>query len=180
MKQWCALYVFLYSFECGISWFECFIMVSSCLWGVSDYVYMGSSCVFLMSLLIVPQPPMFVRVHFITRFTYTCHRMTLQWRHNGPDGVSNHQPYDCLLNRLFRRTSKKTSKLRVIGLCEGNSPVTGEFPAQRASNAENYSIWWRHHDMQPPMFVRVHFITRFTYTCHRMTLQWRHNGPDGV
>ena len=24
-------------------------------------------------------------------------------------------------------------------------PVTGEFPAQRASNAENISIWWRHH-----------------------------------
>ena len=30
-------------------------------------------------------------------------------------------------------------------LCEGNSPVTGEFPAERASNAENASIWWRHH-----------------------------------
>ena len=41
--------------------------------------------------------------------------------------------------------SKKTSKLRVTGLCEGNSPVTTEFPAQRASNAENISIWWRHH-----------------------------------
>ena len=35
---------------------------------------------------------------------------------------------------------KKTSKLRVIGLCAGNSPVTGEFPAQMASNAENVSI----------------------------------------
>ena len=44
-----------------------------------------------------------------------------------------------------RRRSKKTSKLRVTGLCVGNSPVTGEFPAQRASNAENVSIWWRHH-----------------------------------
>ena len=43
-----------------------------------------------------------------------------------------------------RRRSKKTSKLRVNGLCAGNSPVTGEFPAQRASNAENVSIWWRH------------------------------------
>ena len=40
---------------------------------------------------------------------------------------------------------KKTSKLRVTGLCAGNSSVTGEFPAQRASNAENVSIWWRHH-----------------------------------
>ena len=46
---------------------------------------------------------------------------------------------------LFRRKSKKTWKLRVTGLCEGNSPVTGEFPTQRASSAENVSIWWRHH-----------------------------------
>ena len=69
----------------------------------------------------------------------------LQWRHNGRDSVSNHQPHDCLLNRLFRRRSKKTSKLRVTGLCAGNSPGIGEFPAQMASNAENVSIWWRHH-----------------------------------
>ena len=43
--------------------------------------------------------------------------------------------------------SKKTSKLRVTGLCAGNSPGTGEFPAQGASNAENVSIWWRHRDL---------------------------------
>ena len=41
--------------------------------------------------------------------------------------------------------TKKTSKLHVHGLCVGNSRVTGEFPAQKASNAENVSIWWRHH-----------------------------------
>ena len=69
----------------------------------------------------------------------------LQWHHNGLEGVSHHHPHDCLLKRLFRRRSKKTSKLRDTGLSEGNSPVTGEFPAQRASNAENVSIWWRHH-----------------------------------
>ena len=69
---------------------------------------------------------------------------SLQWRHNERDSVSNHQPHDCLLNRLFRCRSKKTSKLRVTGLCEGNSPVTGEFPSQRASNADNISIWLRH------------------------------------
>ena len=70
---------------------------------------------------------------------------SLQCRHNWHDGVSNHQPHDCLLNRLFRRRSKKTSKLRVTGLCEGNLLVTREFPTQMASNAENVSIWWRHH-----------------------------------
>ena len=71
--------------------------------------------------------------------------LSLRWRHNEHDGVSNHQPHGCLLNRLFRRRLKKTSKLRVTGFCVGNSPGTGEFPAQRASYAENVPIWWRHH-----------------------------------
>ena len=80
-----------------------------------------------------------------------CHKtlrtMTLQWRHNDHNGVSNHHRLECLLNRVFRRKSKKTPKLRVTGFCEGSSPVTGEVPAQRASNAENVSIWLRHHDI---------------------------------
>ena len=69
----------------------------------------------------------------------------LRWRHNGHNSVSNHQPYDCLLKRLFRRISKKTSKLRVTVLYAGNSHGTGEFPVQMVSYAENVSIWWRHH-----------------------------------
>ena len=63
----------------------------------------------------------------------------------GCDGIPNHQPHNCSLNHLFRRRSKKTSKLCVTGLCAGNSPVTSEFPTQRFSNVENVSIWWRHH-----------------------------------
>ena len=58
--------------------------------------------------------------------------MSPQWHRN------DHQPHDCLLNRLFRRRSNKTSKLYVTGLCTWNSPVTGEFPAQRAGNAERF------------------------------------------
>ena len=81
----------------------------------------------------------------------TFQRNVLSWslrrRHNDHDGVSNHQPHHCLLNCLFGRRSKKTSKLRVTGLCAGNSPGTGEFPAKMASNVENISIWWRHHDI---------------------------------
>ena len=80
----------------------------------------------------------------------------LRWRHNGHDCVSNHQPRQCLHNRLFERRSKKTSKLRVTGLCVENSPGTGEFPAQMASNAENASIWWRHHAI---------IINRFPFPC---------------
>ena len=71
--------------------------------------------------------------------------IALQWRHNERDGVSNHQPHDFYSTVYSRRRSKKTSKLRVTGLCEGNSPMSGEFPAQRVNNAENVSIWWRHH-----------------------------------
>ena len=71
----------------------------------------------------------------IGHLTWNWNLRALQWRHNGRDGISNHQYHDCLLNYLFR--SKKISKLRVTGLCAGNSPVTGEFPTQMASNAEN-------------------------------------------
>ena len=48
----------------------------------------------------------------------------LQWRHNERNGVSNYRCLDCLVKRLFRHRS-----------LAANSPVTGEFPAQRTSNA---------------------------------------------
>ena len=70
----------------------------------------------------------------------------LQWRHNERDGVSNHRCLDYLLNGFLRHKSKKASKLCVTGLCEGNSPVTGEFSTQKSSNAENVSIGGRHHE----------------------------------
>ena len=80
--------------------------------------------------------------------------ITLQGRHNGRDSLSNLQPHDCF-NRLFRRRSNKTSKLCVTGFCAGNSPGTGEFPAQMASNVENVSIWWRHHETPRNASVRM-------------------------
>ena len=93
----------------------------------------------------------------------------------------NNQPHDCLLKLLFRRRSK-TSKLRVTGLCAGNSPVTGEFPAQRVSNAENASIWWRHHGKGFPlqsasnmrsvcMLLRHHYMSRMPYQRGRTSMQ---------
>ena len=68
----------------------------------------------------------------------------------------------------------------LLALCAGNSPVTGEFPAQRASIGENVSIWWRHHDtnlirliIQDPLTYIVLFkivittnITPQTFTMH--------------
>ena len=91
-------------------------------------------------------------------YNYACCWQPLRWRHNERDGVSNHQPNDCLRNHIFRRRSKKTLKLSVTGLCAGNSPVTGEFPAQMASIAENVSIWWRHHELT---FVYIYWFVSF-------------------
>ena len=86
---------------------------------------------------------------------------SLQWRHNEHNGISNHQPDACLLNHLFRCSSKETSKLRITGLCAGNSPVTVEFPAQRASNTENVSIGWRHHDdFNVPVYPCIQMSTQ--------------------
>ena len=73
----------------------------------------------------------------------------------------------CLLNRLFRSRWKITSKLRVTGFCAGNSPVTGEFPAQRVSNAENISIWWRHHDDLRQCWTMVNHVAPLS------THEWR-------
>ena len=69
----------------------------------------------------------------------------LQWRHNECDGISNHQRFDRLLNCLFRHRSKKTSKLYITVLCEGNPLVTDGIPSQRATNEENVFIWSHHH-----------------------------------
>ena len=69
----------------------------------------------------------------------SCERhFSLQWRHSERDDVSNQRRLDSLLKHLFRRRSKNTSKLCVIGLGEGNAAVTGGFPAQRASSAEMF------------------------------------------
>ena len=79
--------------------------------------------------------------------TFSLHFVTSQWRHHERDGVSNYLRLQCLLNCRFRCRSKKTTKLRVTGLCLGDSPGTGEFPTQKVSKAENVSIWWRHHEL---------------------------------
>ena len=89
-----------------------------------------------------------------------------QWRHNEHTGVSYHQPHDCLLTRLFRHRSKEASKLQVTDLCAGNSPATGEFPAQRTSNAKNVSILWRHNCvvLQPHVSLDVYPLW-LVYVC---------------
>ena len=73
----------------------------------------------------------------------------------------NHRLFDCLPNRLVRRRSQKTSKLRVTGLCEWYPPVTGGFSSQRATNAENVKIWWRQYG------------TKLCYTVEMLKIQYK-------
>ena len=142
--------------------------------GISVSVFMGLA-VWISTFIPEENGHHFCRRHFRKHFP-ECKSLPLQWRHNGHDGVSNHQHRHCLLNRLFRCRSKKASELLVTGLCAGNSPVTGEFPTQMASNAENVSIWWRHH----ADFTEVgkhcwsFFSTRedFNYLCHLNVMIW--------
>ena len=45
--------------------------------------------------------------------------ISLQWRHNGRDSVSNHQPHECLLNCLFRRRFKKNQSSASLAFVRG-------------------------------------------------------------
>ena len=104
-----------------------------------------------------------------------CHRQaeSLRWRNNERDGVPDHLPNECLLNRLFRRRSKKTSKLRVTGLCARNSLVTGEFHVQTASNAGNVAIWWRHRVTQPLFTMRTNAVSQdLKYRCYKIRFKF--------
>ena len=78
--------------------------------------------------------------------------------YNECDDVSNDRHLNCSLNHLFRHRSKKISKLNFTGLCEGTPPVTCGFPSQKVSNAENVSIWWRHHGC--PMTQNSRYMTK--------------------
>ena len=91
-----------------------------------------------------------------------------QRHHNKCHGVWNNRRLDCMLNRLFRRKSKKTPELRTTGLCGGNPPVIGGFPSQRTSNAANSSIWWCHHYLHVFLYTldSCKFGENCDYPCH--------------
>ena len=120
-----------------------FVVIGGLGWGVGGFPVAWTTCWYTNS---VSGKPSIVESLYNTDILNTNNRQpkarpwvwALQWRQNGRDRVSNHRRLGCLLNRLFRRRSKKTSKIRVTGLCEGNPPVTGGFPSQRAGHAEMF------------------------------------------
>ena len=91
----------------------------------------------------------------------------LQWRYNESDGVWNHQPCGCLSNRLFRHRSKKTSKLRVTGLCVGNYPVN--FPHKGPVARKIFSF---------DDVIMVYDIRVNTFPSGKADAQWWPNEPS--
>ena len=95
----------------------------------------------------------------ISTYTAVDTLKSLQWHHNERGGVSNHRGFDCLLNHLIKRRSKKTSKLRVTGLCEGIHRWPVKSPHKGPLTRKNVSIWWRHHDpLLSSMLARIMYI----------------------
>ena len=92
-------------------------------------------CIYAICILVIATYPFSThREHFIT-----VPLLWTWWRLKSPASQWFTQPF------FSGAGQRKHWQLRVTDVCEGNSPVTGEFPAQRTSNAENVSIWWRHH-----------------------------------
>ena len=84
----------------------------------------------------------------------------LTWRHNGHDGVSNHQPHDCLLNSFSGADQRKHQSSPSVAFVRGIHRGPANSIAQMASNVENVSIWWRHHgiDHLYTFADLIHFI----------------------
>ena len=100
-----------------------------------------------------------VEIWFIAHVLFRLQISTLKWHHNEHDGISSHQRLHCLPSCFFRHRSKKTSKLCLTGLCAGNSPVTGKFPAQKASYAGKCSR------LMMPSCVKISTSLYAVYNC---------------
>ena len=89
-----------------------------------------------------------IHKHYITYTVTTGKSVNFIYHYNDVKMSAKASPITSLtivFSTVYLHKSKKASKLRVTGLCAGNSPEAGEFSAKMASNAESVSIWWRHH-----------------------------------
>ena len=81
-------------------------------------------------------------LHFV--YTWECYTTKVwRWKHMLTSPHCSDIIMKSPASRLVAQPSTKTPKFPVTGLCEGRWPVG--FPHKRPSNAENVSIWWRHH-----------------------------------
>ena len=84
--------------------------------------------------------------------------LPLQRRNNERDGFSNHRRLECLLIRLCMNWPKKTSKLRVSGLCNGNSPVTGWFPHKGTVTRKSFHLMTSPWAKLPMKMINFHGV----------------------
>ena len=142
--------------------------------GQSSVPKTSSRHVFKSSKTLTQKTSMGIRLCVcFTHSQYLNELSLLQWRHNGRDDVSNHRCLDCLLNRLFSRRSKKTSKLRVNGLCDRwpvNSPHKGPvtrkmFHLMTSSCADWHCLWKNICNMiqSSVEFILTHFFNENVY-----------------
>ena len=105
----------------------------------------------------------------------------LHWRHNGCDSVSNHQPRGCLLNRLFRRRSKKTSELPVTGLCVAPSllvPFVHKGPVTRKMFPFDDVIMLTNGELQRPQWIPGQSPWRTSRFCVNFTFMFDVVNPN--
>ena len=100
------------------------------LWSYGLYSYYAVGCNIMLIWTVLyemtgfwstlPNTAIFDSVHLITIWV-----VALQWRYNEHVGVSNHQPRDCLLTRLFKAQIKENIK------APRQWPLCGEFTGDR-------------------------------------------------
>ena len=117
-----------------------------------------------------------------SRLVYKPALISLQWRHNERDGVSKHQPHDCLLNRIFKRRSKKTSKLRVTGFVlriprwPVNSPHERPVTPRKMFPFDDVIMYCRFNSKEQPS-VLIEFDVQCSHSRNRVWTCLAQNSP---
>ena len=68
--------------------------------------------------------------------------------------------YSIVYSGAYQRKYQSSTSLAFVG---GIQRGPGEFPAQMASNAENVSFWWRHHELWTYPYEKKTTVTPYCY-----------------
>ena len=111
----------------------------------------------------------------------------LEWCHNERNNIWNHRRLDYLLSRLFRRSSKKTSTLRVTGLCEMKFTIWWRLHATQATNCSHGSADYQRMKPQSSTFTVLYegntrvssgFSLQRASNMKSVSMSWRHHGME--
>ena len=133
--------------------FSFFVVVFSAMWHLI-WSKMASHQIFLNLCDFLPKLIWLTRSCYNTGGSFNIHYSDVIMS----TMVSQIASLTIVYSTVYSGADQKISKLRVTGLCAGHSPETGELPAQRASRAENVSIWWRHHAKTAFLIIEIGII----------------------